>query len=190
MNKRSIFAAIAYRRLSDEDKRLVRMDVQEYTPYNESDPKAFMRAFRTLMLMSRSFRNVFYYRCNNGKARAARFWAKPSRVVLPRVPSIEICTNDIGGGLRIAHNVCTIGAERIGEHTSFGPGCVVGTSKGRRPIIEDGVHVCANAIVIGGVTIGKNSTIGAGAVVFEDVPPNSTVVGNPGRILRSKRKQL
>ena len=44
--------------------------------------------------------------------------------------------------------------------------------------------VSAGAKVIGSFTIGKNSKIGAGSVVIEEVPPNCTVVGVPGRIVR------
>ena len=49
---------------------------------------------------------------------------------------------------------------------------------------KDNVMVSAGAKVIGSFTIGKNSKIGAGSVVIEEVPPNCTVVGVPGRIVR------
>ena len=52
------------------------------------------------------------------------------------------------------------------------------------PIIGNNVFVGANAVLIGGITIGDNVTIGAGAVVNKDVPANSTVVGNPMRVIR------
>lgn len=52
-----------------------------------------------------------------------------------------------------------------------------------RPItIEDGVWIGVHAIILGGVTVGAGSVIGAGAVVSKDVPPNSIVTGQPGRI--------
>lgn len=44
--------------------------------------------------------------------------------------------------------------------------------------------VSAGAKVIGSFTIGENSKIGAGSVVLEEVPPNCTVVGVPGRIVK------
>ena len=44
--------------------------------------------------------------------------------------------------------------------------------------------VSAGAKVLGSITIGENSKIGAGSVVIRDVPPNSTVVGIPGRIAK------
>lgn len=52
--------------------------------------------------------------------------------------------------------------------------------------IEDGVWIASNAIVLGGVTIGANSIIGAGAVVSKNVPPNSVMVNQPLRNLKSQ----
>jgi serine O-acetyltransferase len=44
--------------------------------------------------------------------------------------------------------------------------------------------VSAGAKILGSFTIGENSKIGAGSVVLEEVPPNSTVVGVPGRVVK------
>lgn len=52
--------------------------------------------------------------------------------------------------------------------------------------IEDDVWIGSGAIVLKGVTIGARSIIGTGSVVTSDVPPDSIVVGNPGKILTSK----
>ena len=48
--------------------------------------------------------------------------------------------------------------------------------------------VGAGAKVLGPFTVGSGSKIGAGAVVLKEVPPNCTVVGNPGRIVRREGK--
>jgi acetyltransferase-like isoleucine patch superfamily enzyme len=45
----------------------------------------------------------------------------------------------------------------------------------------------SNATILGGITIGEGALVGAGAVVTRDVPPNAVVVGNPARVLRSRR---
>jgi serine O-acetyltransferase len=45
------------------------------------------------------------------------------------------------------------------------------------------VLVASGAKVLGSMRIGRNSRIGAGSVVLKEVPPNSTVVGIPGRIV-------
>lgn len=49
------------------------------------------------------------------------------------------------------------------------------------PIIEDGVDIYSGACIAGNVRVGANSLIGANAVVTTDVPPNSSVFGNPAR---------
>lgn|SRR5699024_2096755 len=59
-----------------------------------------------------------------------------------------------------------------------------GHEKGKRhPTIEDKVLVAAGAHVLGSITIGESSKVGAGSVVLKDVPPHSTVVGIPGRVV-------
>ena len=67
---------------------------------------------------------------------------------------------------------CVVGA---GVHLAPGAtvcGCVT---------IENNVMVGANAVVLPRLKIGSGSIIGAGAVISKDVPPDSTIVGNPGR---------
>ena len=51
--------------------------------------------------------------------------------------------------------------------------------------IGDNVWLGGGAIVLPGVTVGENAVVGAGAVVTRDVPPNTVVVGNPARAVRS-----
>ena len=49
-------------------------------------------------------------------------------------------------------------------------------------IVKKGASIGANATILPGVTIGAGAMVGAGSVVTRDVPPGSTVVGNPARI--------
>ena len=56
----------------------------------------------------------------------------------------------------------------------------------RHPTIEDGVVIGAGAKVLGAITVGKNSRIGANAVVVKDVPPQSVVVGIPGKPVKRR----
>lgn len=66
-----------------------------------------------------------------------------------------------------------------------------GTSlkKGKRhPTLEDNVVVGAGAIVLGAIKIGSGARIGSGSVVVKAVPPGTTVVGIPGRIIDEHRK--
>ena len=44
--------------------------------------------------------------------------------------------------------------------------------------------ICSGAKVLGPFTVGKNARIGAGSIVLKEVPPNATVVGVPGRIVK------
>jgi serine O-acetyltransferase len=53
----------------------------------------------------------------------------------------------------------------------------------RHPTVEDCVVVGVGAAVLGNITIGRGSKVGGGAVVIDDVPPNCTVVGVPGRVV-------
>jgi serine O-acetyltransferase len=66
-----------------------------------------------------------------------------------------------------------------------------GIEKGKRhPTVGNNVVVGTGAKVLGNITIGDNSYIGANAVVVKDVPPNSTVVGVPGRITKQDGKKM
>ncbi len=61
----------------------------------------------------------------------------------------------------------------------------VSTSKGKRhPTLGDGVVIGAGAKVLGNITIGANSKVGANSVVVKDVPPDSTAIGIPARVLK------
>jgi serine O-acetyltransferase len=82
----------------------------------------------------------------------------------------------------------------LGDHITLYQGVTLGgtgkeTGK-RHPTLEDNIMVSAGAKVIGSLTIGKHSKIGAGAVVLRDVPPNSTVVGIPGRVVKQNGSQI
>ena len=96
----------------------------------------------------------------------------------------------IGKGLFIDHGSGVIIGETtiIGDNVTLYQGVTLGgtgkeTGK-RHPTLCDNVMVSAGAKVIGSFTIGENSKIGAGSVVLEEVPPNCTVVGVPGRIVK------
>ncbi len=96
----------------------------------------------------------------------------------------------IGKGLFIDHGTGVIIGETtiIGNNVTLYQGVTLGGTgkeKGKRhPTIEDNVMISTGAKVLGSFTIGKNSRIGAGSVVLNEVPPNSTVVGVPGRVVK------
>lgn len=96
----------------------------------------------------------------------------------------------IGSRVFIDHGTGVV----IGETAEIGNNVVMyqgvtlgGTGKDtgkRHPTIEDDVMISSGAKVLGPIRIGKGSKIGAGSVVLKDVPPYSTVVGVPGRIVK------
>ncbi len=66
-----------------------------------------------------------------------------------------------------------------------------GIEKGKRhPTIGNNVVIGTGAKVLGNITVGDNSYIGANALVIKDVPPNSTVVGVPGRVTKQDGKKI
>jgi serine O-acetyltransferase len=95
----------------------------------------------------------------------------------------------LGKGVFIDHGMGVV----IGETAEVGDGCTIyqgvtlgGTSLShgkRHPTLGKNVTVGVNAAVLGAITIGDNSKIGGGSVVVKDVPPNSTVVGVPARLV-------
>ncbi len=96
----------------------------------------------------------------------------------------------IGKGLFIDHGHGVVIGETtiIGDNVTLYQGVTLGGTgkqKGKRhPTLEDNVMVGTGAKVLGDITIGAGSMIGAGSVVLSDVPPNSTVVGVPGRVVK------
>lgn len=102
----------------------------------------------------------------------------------------------IGDGFFIDHGNGVIIGETtiIGNNVTLYQGVTLGgTGKEhgkRHPTIKDNVMISAGAKVLGSFTIGENSKIGAGSVVLEEVPPNSTVVGVPGRVVKRNNQLL
>ena len=96
----------------------------------------------------------------------------------------------IGKGLFIDHGSGVIIGETaiLGDNVTLYQGVTLGGTgkeQGKRhPTLKDNVMVSAGAKILGSFTIGENSKIGAGSVVLEEVPPNCTVVGVPGRVVK------
>ena len=95
----------------------------------------------------------------------------------------------IGEGLFIDHGMGIVIGETtvIGNNVSLYQGVTLGGTgkeKGKRhPTIGNNVVVSSGAKVLGSFKVGDNSKIGSGSVVLKEVPPNSVVVGVPGRIV-------
>ncbi|SFB24747.1 MULTISPECIES: serine O-acetyltransferase [unclassified Bacillus (in: firmicutes)] len=95
----------------------------------------------------------------------------------------------IGRRFFIDHGMGVVIGEtcEIGNNVTVFQGVTLGGTgkeKGKRhPTILDNALIATGAKVLGSITIGENSKIGAGSVVLKDVPPNSTVVGVPGKVV-------
>jgi serine O-acetyltransferase len=96
----------------------------------------------------------------------------------------------IGEGLFIDHGMGVVVGEtaEIGDDVTLYQGVTLGgtgfaTGK-RHPTVEDNVTIGSGAKLLGPIVVGHGAKIGANSVVIHDVPPNSTVVGNPGHPVR------
>jgi len=102
----------------------------------------------------------------------------------------------IGRGFFIDHGSGVVIGEtaEIGDNVTLYQGVTLGGTgkeKGKRhPTILDNVVISAGAKILGSFEGGENSKIGAGSVVLKPVPPNSTVVGVPGRVVRIDGKRV
>lgn len=101
----------------------------------------------------------------------------------------------IGKGLFIDHGMGVVIGEtaELGDNVTLYQGVTLGGTgkqKGKRhPTLGNNVLVGVGAEVLGAITIGDNARIGGGAVVLKDVPPNTTAVGVPARIVAYRNAQ-
>jgi serine O-acetyltransferase len=96
----------------------------------------------------------------------------------------------IGRGFFIDHGMGVVVGETadIGANVTLYQGVTLGgtgfAAGKRHPTVQDNVTIGSGAKLLGPITVGHGSKIGANSVVIHDVPPNSTVVGNPGHPVR------
>lgn len=162
----------------------------------ERDPAA-KSPIEVILLYSGLHAIIFY--------RIAHYLVKLKIPIIPRaisqlarhITGIEIHPGArIGRGLFIDHGMGVIIGETsiIGNDVTLYQGVTLGGTgkhKGKRhPTIGNNVVVGAGAKILGDISIGDNSYVGANAVVIKDVPPNSTVVGVPGRITKQDGKKI
>ena len=154
----------------------------------ERDPAA-RSAFDVLLsypgVHAQAFHRFAHRLWSAGWVTSARFVSHVSRFLT----GIEIHpAARLGRGLFIDHGMgVVIGeTEEIGENVTLLQGVTLGGTslkrEKRHPTLGNNVVVGAGAKIIGAFTIGAGSRIGAGSVVVREVPPNSVVVGVPGRV--------
>jgi serine O-acetyltransferase len=158
----------------------------------ERDPAA--RNVWEVVLTYPGFHALFYYRV----AHAA--WTKGLKGIARYVSNlgrfftgIEIHPGaKIGRRFFIDHGMGVVIGEtaEIGNDVTIYQGVTLGGTslrkEKRHPTVEDWVVIGAGATVLGPVTIGHNSRIGSGSVVVGSIPPHSTVVGIPGRVVEGE----
>lgn len=102
----------------------------------------------------------------------------------------------IGKNLFIDHGMGVVIGETtiIKDNVTIYQGATLGGTgkeKGKRhPTIESNVMISAGAKVLGSFTVHENSKIGAGSIVLKEVPPNSTVVGIPGKVVKNNNVKI
>ena len=163
---------------------------EDLAAYLERDPAA--RSKLEVFLLYSGYKAVRKYRrahwfFNHHMKLLARYLSQRAR----HKTGVEIHPGaTIGRGLVIDHGMGVV----IGETTVIGDNCLIyqgatlgGTGKEhgkRHPTLGNNVMVGAGARVLGPFKVGDNSRIAAGAVVLTEIPPNSTAVGVPARVVR------
>ena len=156
----------------------------------ERDPAA-RNDWEILLLYSGVHALLFYRVAHALQQKKAYFAARAVSQMAKQLTGIEIHpASKIGHGLFIDHGMGVV----IGETAEIGDGCTLyqgvtlgGTGKDvgkRHPTLEDRVMVGCGAKILGPIVIGHDSKIAANAVVLKDVPPFSTAVGIPAKVVR------
>ncbi len=163
--------------------------IRERDPAIHSNMEVFLYPSFKVMLHYRVAHRLY----KNGHFFLAR-WISQRAV---RKTGIEIHPGaTIGENFFIDHGNGVIIGETavVGNNVTLYQGVTLGgTGKEhgkRHPTIGDNVMISAGAKVLGSFQVGENSKIGAGSVVIEEVPPNCTVVGVPGRVVRHNNQKL
>ena len=172
-----------------ERKGFIARYKEEFNVIKERDP-----AIKSIweVLLYPSFKVMIKYRkAHKLYLKGHYFRARRISQKAARKTGIEIHPGaTIGKGFFIDHGSGVVIGETtiIGDNVTLYQGVTLGgTGKEcgkRHPTIGNNVMISVGAKVLGSFTVGDNSKIGAGSVVIEEVPPNCTVVGVPGRIVK------
>jgi len=165
---------------------------EDFQVISQRDPA--LRSVWEIVLAYPGFHAIVLHRMahalwRRGLTTLARFVSHMSRFLT----GIEIHPGaKIGRRFFIDHGMGVVIGEtsEIGDDVTIYQGVTLGgTSTARikrHPTIEDSVTIFSGAAVLGPVVVGRHSRVGAGSVLVTSVPPHSTVVGIPGRVVKTE----
>jgi serine O-acetyltransferase len=162
----------------------------------DRDPAATSRL--EVILTYAGFHALLAYRISHWlKSFGVPFFPRAISQLARWLTGIEIHPSaKIGTGFFIDHGMGVVIGEtaEIGDYVTLFQGVTLGGTgkeRGKRhPTLGNHVVVGAGAKILGGITIGDNVKIGANSVVIKNVPPNSTVIGVPARIIKTQGERL
>lgn len=168
--------------------------IEEAKNILEKDPAA--KSLFEAIFYYPSLKAVLYHRLSHklyNKKRYTLSWIISQRA--RKKTGIEIHPGaKIGRNLFIDHGMGVVIGEtaEVGDNVTMYHGVTLGGLGGkpntkRHPTVEDDVMIGAGVKILGPITIGRGAKIGANAVILKDVPPYTTVVGVPGRVVRTNR---
>jgi serine O-acetyltransferase len=158
--------------------------------YRRYDPAA--KSMAEILFLYPGIKAMFFYRIGHSLVKiGVPFFPRLVSEIARFITGIDIHPGaQIGRGLIIDHGMGVVIGETaiVGDDVIIYQGVTLGGTSleptKRHPTIEDRVVIGAGAKVLGNITIGSGSRLGANSVVIESCPPNSTVVGIPGRIIQ------
>ena len=173
--------------------RKIRQDLQAVF---DRDPAATSRV--EVILTYAGFHALLAYRISHRlKAMGVPFLPRAISQLARWLTGVEIHPSAmIGTGFFIDHGMGVVIGEtaEIGDYVTLFQGVTLGGTgkeRGKRhPTLGNHVVVGAGAKILGGITIGDNVKIGANSVVLKSVAANSTVIGVPGRVIKSQGERL
>ncbi|KRN88442.1 serine O-acetyltransferase [Ligilactobacillus ceti] len=164
---------------------LIKEDLYRY--YGSTSFKSFLKA----LYRNPGFKYMYFHRKINSTR--LTFMKIIYKIILKHLSiryHFQIPTAvEVGGGFYIGHfGAIVINPKaKLGKNINIHQGVTIGqTNRGNKkgtPIIQDEVWIGINSVIVGAITIGNNVLIAPNSYVNFDVPDNSIVLGNPGKII-------
>ncbi|HEU4773620.1 MAG TPA: serine O-acetyltransferase [Lysobacter sp.] len=167
----------------DDIRGLIRSDLYRYA--GDCSRSSLTRH----LLFNRSFKYSFWLRLCRSPSFPVRMLARVMHRHLSNRYGIQIPPSTrIGPGLFIGHHMGLVinHTATIGWNCNLGQFTTIGSNHEHAARIGNNVYIGPGVCVVEDVVIGDNATVGAGAVVVKDVPENSTVAGNPAKVVSTR----